>query len=124
MSDTLKERLMQEGKLCPPDTRSCINVNDITSYIDKSITEELTLEALANVFGISKSYLSHLYKARTGLSVFRYIKLKRLGLAKKYYDSGLSLTQAAMKAGFSDYSAFYKAYRSEFGSSPTKHFSK
>jgi len=121
MSSSLKEKLKQEGKLSSGKGRSIVNITDITAYIDKNITEILTLNSLADKFGISKSYLSHLFKARLGLSVFHYIKLKKLGLAKEYYQSGLSLTQAAMKAGFSDYTTFYKAYRSEYGSSPTKH---
>ncbi len=100
-----------------------VEINDIIAYIDKNITETLTLDILAKNFGVSTSYLSHQFKTHTGVSVFRYIKLKRLNLAKNYYESGLSLTEAAISAGFAEYSLFYKAYRKEFGESPSKYFS-
>lgn len=124
MSDTLKDKLLQEGKLCPGKNFLTIKIANITTYIDANIAENLSLDSLAKEFGISKFYFSHLFKAHTGLSVFKYIKLKRLALAKEYYESGKQLTEAATKAGFSDYTAFYKAYRNEYGSSPSKHISK
>ena len=122
--DTLKETLKQEGKLVSSNKRPYVIINDITAYIDKNFTETLKLSTLADKFEVSSSYLSHHFKAHTGLSISRYIRLKRLGLAKKYYESGLPLTEAAMNAGFADYSVFYKAYRNEFGTSPTKDFAK
>ena len=121
--DTFKETLKQEGKLLSAPKRSTVHTDEIIAYINKNITKELSLEELSQRFNVSKYYLSHFFKAHTGLTLFRYIKLKRLGLVKKYYESGLPLTKSAMKAGFADYSIFYKAYRNEYGKSPSKDFS-
>ena len=124
MSDVLKDKLLQEGKFNFRKNSSIVKVNNITAYIDKNLNEDLTLDFLAEKFNISKFYFSHIFKEHTGLSVFKYIKLKRLALAKEYYESGLTLTEAATKSGFSDYTAFYKMYKAEYGVSPTKQTGK
>ncbi len=123
MSDKSEAKLMHTKGIVASNKASA-KTNNIKAYIDAHITEDLSLDILSKEFCISKSYLSHLYRTHTGLSVFRYIKLKRLMLAKSHYESGLQLTEAALKAGFSDYTTFYKAYRTEYGSSPSKHTSK
>ena len=124
MSNMLKEKMQKKAKLASSQNQLSIRANGIIKYLDKHITDEITLDSLSKQFGISISYLSHLFKSYTGLSVFHYIKLKRLELVKSYYNSGKTLTEAALNAGFSNYIAYYKAYRSEFGESPTKQFTE
>ena len=92
----------------------------IEKYIDKHITEDLSLAFISEKFEINKYYLCHLFKANTGYSLLQYIKNKRLFLVQTYYESGMSLLDAAMKAGFKNYSSFYKTCRSEFGEAPSR----
>ena len=99
---------------------SVIKSKKIEEFIDEHITEELSLDIIAENFGMSKHYLCHIFKKNMGYTVLQYIKHKRLCLAKKYYISGLNLLDVAMLAGFKSYSNFYRAYYSEFGKSPSK----
>ena len=52
--------------------------------------------------------------------MLQYIKKQRLFLVQGYYEGGMSLLDAAMKAGFKNYLSFYKSCRSESGRAPRK----
>ena len=105
------------------DIQSANVADKIKDYIDKNITTSFSLNKLSETFGISKSYLSHSFKKSFNISVFQYIKNQKLSLAVKYCKSGINFSEAADKAGFEDYRAFYLAYRKQFGVSPSKNFS-
>ena len=100
--------------------KSEVTCKYIEEYLDNHITEGFNLTVISQRFGLSKHYLCHLFKANTGYSLLEYIREKRLLLVQSYYESGMSLLDAAMKAGFKNYSSFYKACRSEFGEAPSK----
>ncbi len=95
-------------------------ISQIEKYIDENITEDISLTFISEKFEINKYYLCHLFKANTGYTLLQYVTNKRLFLAKNFCESGMSLLDAAMSAGFKNYSSFYKACRSEFGETPSK----
>ena len=59
-----------------------------------------------------------LFKAQTGETVHAYIRQKRLLYAARLIREGEPANRAASEAGFTDYSAFYRAFRQSFGVSP------
>ena len=99
---------------------SVIKSKKIEEFIDEHITEELSLDIIAENFEMSRHHLCHLFKKNMGCTVLQYIKHKRLCFVKNCYISGLNLLDAAKLAGFKSYSSFYRAYYSEFGKSPSK----
>lgn len=90
----------------------------IITYICEHFTEDICLDSIAQHFHVSKFYLSHLFKTETGTSLYRYIILKRIALAKQLLLSGQPACQVALHCGFHDYSVFYKAFKSEYNQSP------
>jgi len=92
--------------------------NEIISYINANISRELSLELLSERFFISKNHLNRIFKNATGVTVWEYIKLKRLIMARNSILSGSSAIAACQSSGFNDYSAFYRAYKERFGVSP------
>ncbi len=94
-------------------------ITDILTYINGHYGEDLTLDALASHFFVSKYYLSHEFKKAVGTGVHRYITLKRLSVAYDLLTDGVSPNQAATQCGFGDYTAFYRAFRAEYGIPPT-----
>ena len=109
----------QEGQVNPSQSLS----NEIISYINANLSGELSLDLLSERFFISKNHLNRIFKASTGVTVWEYIKLKRLILARNSILSGSSAISACQNSGFNDYSAFYRAYKERFGVSP-KHLQK
>jgi AraC-like DNA-binding protein len=96
------------------------HVRDIILYINEHITENLTLNELANMFYINKSHLCRKFKKSTGLTLSQYINYKKILLVQDLKKQGASLSEASLNVGFSDYSYFYKVYRKTIGKSPSK----
>nr|MBP3597861.1 helix-turn-helix domain-containing protein [Eubacterium sp.] len=93
-------------------------IRKILHYINEHLTEELTIDHIAEQIFLNRSYIMHLFKDETGSSIGKYITEKRLFLAKQYISAGDSVTDACFKSGFNNYSSFYHAYKTKYGSSP------
>jgi AraC-like DNA-binding protein len=91
----------------------------VLKYLGEHLRDGLTLEDIADRFSISKNYLNLLFRQTTGTTVNHYIRTKRLGLARQEILSGFTAQEAAYKAGFNDYSNFYRAYKAFYGSMPS-----
>ncbi|MBQ8816075.1 MAG: helix-turn-helix domain-containing protein [Lachnospiraceae bacterium] len=95
-------------------------LKEIISYLNEHFTEDITLNLLEDKFYISKYYLCRAFRKATGLTVHEYIRLKRLAMVRDLRAGGMNIGDAALQAGFHDYSAFYRAYKKEFGPAPGK----
>ena len=96
----------------------------VSAYINQNLAGDLSLDRLSEEFFISKYYLCHIFKKYFGMTVGQYITRKRILFAKKLYQSGQSLSEVAALSGFSDYSAFYKAFTKETGLAPKEGLSR
>ena len=94
-------------------------IKDIIDHINKHFKEEIKIGMLCNKFFISKYYLCRVFKEATGLTIHEYIDQKRLTYAEELRISGMSLTDAALSAGYSSYSSFYRAFVKKHNSSPS-----
>ncbi|MEI3101811.1 MAG: helix-turn-helix transcriptional regulator [Oscillospiraceae bacterium] len=74
---------------------------------------------LAEQAYLSKYHFMRLFKAQTGSSVHVYVRQKRLLHAARLIREGMTVNKAAAESGFSDYSAFHRAFRESFGISPS-----
>ena len=91
----------------------------IIRYINRNLSNSITLDDICREFFISKPQLCRMFKAATGSTVWDYITVKRLVTAKNLIQSGRSPTKIYTECGFSDYSSFYRAYRKKYGVSPS-----
>lgn len=97
-------------------------IKNIILYINNRLTEQLSLDKIADAFYISKGHLCRIFKEHTGYTLNHYITYKRLMYVRELVASGVSWTDAGLEAGFSNYSNFYKAYCRTYGSAPRKSF--
>ncbi len=93
-------------------------MQDLTLYIDNHLTEDLTLDALAEHVCLSKYYISHYFKDNLGISIHQYITKKRLQGCSEAIAAGADITRTFDEYGFRDYSSFYRVFRKEYGVSP------
>ncbi|MBO5105640.1 MAG: helix-turn-helix transcriptional regulator [Clostridia bacterium] len=91
---------------------------EIIAYINANLSSDLSLDMLSEKFFISKNHLNRIFKIATGVTVWEYVKLKRLIMARNSILAGSSAITACQSSGFNDYSAFYRAYKERFGVSP------
>ena len=93
-------------------------VQKVLRYIGDDPGRAMTLDSIATEFFVSKYYLSHAFSKEVGVSVYRYILLRRLLLARQLLTEGEPAGQVCRSCGFSDYTSFYRAFKSEYGISP------
>ena len=67
------------------------------------------------------SYLSRLYKNKTGHNLFDVINKMKLEKAKEYMRQGLRIYEVAQKVGFEDVSYFSRVFRKQEGCSPREY---
>ena len=89
-------------------------------YIEKHLTEKITLEDLAKHTLRSKSSFSHLFEEKMKITPKQYILRKKLALANKLICEGLPPTVVAARVGYENYSNFYRMYSKHFGSRPAR----
>ena len=90
------------------------------SYINENITKDLAIDDMAAMCYMSRYHFMRVFKGQTGCTVHNYIRQKRLVLAARLIREGMSASAAAAECGFSDYSAFHRAFSKTFGVSPGK----
>ena len=100
-------------------TGSPHRMSEIIRYINAHFTEDLTLEAIADRFYISKCHLLRQFKRHTNSTVHHYILQKRLLLAKAMLRDGVSPQQVSERCGWSSYVGFYRAFVKETGQKPS-----
>ena len=93
-------------------------IRKILRYINKNLTTIHSLDILEQEFFFSKSYLNRIFKESTGTSLWGYIILKRLLMARALLQEGKQATLVAAECGFGDYSSFYRQFKEHFGVSP------
>ena len=90
----------------------------IMAYIEKNYAQHITIDDLARRFYVSNSTISHLFKQKMGVSIYRYITQRRLIAAKSLIEQKIPMEDISHQVGFADYSTFYRAFKQEFGISP------
>ncbi len=93
-------------------------VSQVLRLIDEHYSEELSLESIAARFFVSKYHLSHEFSRAVGTSVYRYIMIKRLLMARQLLLGGMPPSEVYSRCGFRDYTNFYRAFKAEYGVSP------
>ena len=78
--------------------------------------------ALARQVGLSPNRLSRLFRSQIGVTITEFRNKMAIERFEKLYDgSGLSLTQAAIEAGFGCYTQFHRVFRAQYGFNPAQH---
>ena len=88
------------------------------AYVEKHLSEKITLHDVSRRFYVSESTIVQSFRKKMGVSFYRCVTQQRLIAAKNLILEGISLEDVSHHVGFTDYSAFYRAFRQEYGISP------
>lgn len=94
-------------------------VDTLLLYLSQNFTRNLSLAEIADRFYLSKDYCNRVFHKATGMTVIQYIIYSRVLYAKQMLAEGVPAAEAAKRAGFSDYSNFYRSYRKITGRTPS-----
>lgn len=98
------------------------HIAECKDYIYCHIKDRITVEQLAQEFGVSASYLSRLFKKEVGVTVSTYVKDKKIEVAKDLLKfSDFSMIDIANHLSFSSQSHFIQQFREHVGITPKKY---
>jgi AraC family transcriptional regulator len=96
-------------------------IRNVTQYIREHINEPLDRETLAEVAGFSVPHFHRVFTATTGESAVSYVRRMRLERAgRKLRMGAVDITEVALAAGYESHAAFGKAFKGQFGLSPSE----
>lgn len=110
----LAEAERPEGGGLPAST-----LQRVTAYIGKHFNENLTLDDLATVAGMSTYYFCHQFKESVGIPPYQYIVQERLEEAKRLLRStDWPIMQVCLAVGYESQGHFTTLFKREVGVTP------
>lgn len=91
------------------------------NYINNNLTEDISIDMIADNVGVSKAYLMRIFKIYTGGTLASFIMNLRLDEAEKDLKHGIGISEIAYKYHFSDTAHFCNRFREKFGCSPGRY---
>lgn len=93
----------------------------LTAYIDRRLSEKLTLEGVCRANGISQTTMSRLFRTYAHCTFVEYLTSRRVERARVLIQRNPTrrMKEIAAEAGFSDPLYFSRVFRAETGVAPT-----
>ncbi|MCD8386392.1 MAG: AraC family transcriptional regulator [Bacteroidales bacterium] len=94
-------------------------VGKVEDVINKKYRENITLEELAEVAGMTPTAFSRFFRQRTGRTLSEYIIDIRLGhAARSLVDTTMTISEICYDSGFNNISNFNRAFKRKKGCTP------
>lgn len=98
---------------------------EVIEYIESNLQNGLELSDIAELVGLSTSRMRYLFTAAVGMSPMRYVRFRRMQLAKGLLEETLfSVKEVMVKVGLNDASHFVRDFRNQYGLTPKKYRSR
>lgn len=97
-------------------------ISNIKAYIDEHFCEpDLSVTKISDIFRMNQAFLSTAFKKQYELSISSYIQAMRLALANELLrTTNQTVNEIYQKTGFGSAETFYRAFKKEFGLSPSR----
>lgn len=103
------------------DSTDSRRVRKIYDYINEHYTDQITLDELANLIGMTPVALSRFFKLRSGRTISDYIIDIRLGNATRLLvDTTNSISEICYESGFNNLSNFNRVFKRKKECTPTE----
>lgn len=103
-------------------------IDDLLRFINENLDKELSIEILAEKYFAHPNHFIRAFKDKTGLTPAKYIKSKRMEMAKRLLEStDLSAVEITEKIGLIDPAHFSRLFKEYYNMPPAKyraHFRK
>ncbi|SFQ27789.1 transcriptional regulator, AraC family [Desemzia incerta] len=95
-------------------------LNEVIEFIEDHLTEELSLESIAEYAGVSDYHLRTVFFHLSGMTLSEYIKNRKFSEANKDLLQGERVTDVAFKYGYQSLDGFTRAFKSWSGFLPSE----
>ncbi len=94
----------------------------VCDFITANLDDDLSLDSLSRVIGISKHHFHRIFAAGVGVNVYAYIQLRRLKRAsyQLVFHKETKILDIALDARFDSHEAFSRSFKKVFGVTPTQ----
>ena len=107
------------------DNAYSLSVRRAIAYVAMHFQEPVTLAKTADELGITKTWLSAVFRKETGYTFSHYVRRYRLSMAADLLQSSsLSIDEIASFCGIPEPNYFSRLFRTEYGMSPSQYRSK
>lgn len=111
-SDIVPEATIQETNM---------EIRTVCDFLEDNYMNNITLNELSNLTGLSRYYLIHSFTKEKGISPYNYLQTIRIGKAKELLEQGVAPIEVAMKTGFTDQSHFTNFFKKFIGLTPRQY---
>ena len=122
MISVMARILVRHAKLVPlglgKPLRERPGVARARDYLIANLTENVDLETLAGVAGLSRTHLIRAFKAETGLTPHAFMIDRRVRLARRMLLCGRAPVEVAAASGFADQAHMTRAFKVRIGTTP------
>lgn len=97
-------------------------IKEAQEFIEKNVTEKITVEDLAVMFAIGKRHFERRFKKATNNTPSEYIQRVKIEAAKKELErSGKNVSEVMYEVGYGDPKAFRMAFKKLTGLTPVEY---
>jgi len=112
-------RIQPESAAILPGSLGPSRERRIRDYIEASIDQDLSIQALAAIVEMNPQYFAGAFRRTTGFTPHRYVTLRRIDQAQCLLgDPALSLASIAYQCGFRSQGQFTTLFRQVTGETP------
>lgn len=95
-------------------------INTMVNWLETNIKDNPTLNDMSDYVGYSSFYCSSKFHEVVGMSFKSYVRKRKLSLAaNELIHKDYRIIDIAVKYGFSSNEAFTRAFKNEYGCSPS-----
>lgn len=95
-------------------------LTEALAYIRENLFTVRDVAEIAAALHVTESYLFRIFRTELNTGPARYVTEKRLLAAQRMMHLGRRPSEVFSECGFQDYTAFFRAYKKFFGTSPSK----
>jgi AraC family transcriptional regulator len=103
-----------------PGTHGDALVSEVKSYISNNVSTDLSLDLIADAFGLSRRHVTRLFRQKTGMTIGEFHERERVGRARELLSAtDLPVGEVAWRVGLESGSALARMMRRVAGITPT-----
>ena len=100
-------------------------IGKVKTYVERHYYDDLTIEFISSLFYMNRSYLSHLFKLKTGETFVYYLNSVRLKKAEEFLTTtDKKMYQIAKSLGYDNVKYFFRVFKKYYKITPEQYRTK